>query len=206
MEKTWINNIKTLFGLFIAMNLCGIGVGLFVQANLGSDTITVLEEGISIALNISIGSAANLYNIILLILALILARKEIGWTTFAYGLFVGTFIDFYNNLFIPFNIQEMSIIIRFMFIIIGQICIIITFALLIIYRKGMNQLDAICMGLENLMHISYKKTRTMCDILFIVVGYFLGGTIGIGSLLSMLTTGYGIDLCLKIMNNFRVKE
>ena len=62
MEKTWIKFIKACIALFIAMNLCGIGVGLFVQANLGSDTITVLEEGMSKSLNISIGNAASIFN------------------------------------------------------------------------------------------------------------------------------------------------
>ena len=203
MEKTWIKFIKACIALFIAMNLCGIGVGLFVQANLGSDTITVLEEGMSKSLNISIGNAASIFNGITLILALIIARKEIGWTTIVYGIFIGSFIDFYNNLMISFNIQELNLLIRFLCILVGQFCIVLTFTLLIQNRSGMNQLDAISIGLERICHIPYKKIRTLFDVVFIVVGYLLGGIIGIGSILSMLTTGYGIDLCLRVMNTNR---
>ena len=104
---------------------------------------------------------------------------------------------------ISFNIQELNLLIRFLCILVGQFCIVLTFALLIQYRSGMNQLDAISIGLERICHIPYKKIRTLFDVVFIVVGYLLGGIIGIGSILSMLTTGYGIDLCLRVMNTNR---
>lgn len=66
--------IKSCIGLFASMNLCGIGVGLFVQANLGSDTITVLEEGMSIVFHVSLGKAASIYNVIGLTTAFLIAK------------------------------------------------------------------------------------------------------------------------------------
>lgn len=192
--------IKTCIALMVALLLCGIGVALFVQANLGGDTITVIQEGLSETLNISLGSASRIYNIFFLITALLIAREHVGWTTIVNGLLVGYSIDFFNGLLMPLNIYDMNLFIRMICIIIGQIMLIITFSILIKYRNGMNQLDATSYGIEKYTHISYKIIRTGFDILFIVVGWSMGGTVGIGSLFTMATTGYGIDICLKIMN------
>lgn len=191
--------IKTCIALFIAMNLCGIGVAIFVQANLGSDTITVIEEGISKTFLISLGNASRLFNIFFLIIALFIAREYIGWCTIAYGLLVGSFIDFYDQLLLSYHIAEMNVFIRILLIIIGQLFIVLTFAILIKYRNGMNQIDAVSYGLEKYTSISYKTIRTGFDVLFIVAGWLLGGVVGIGSIFTMLTTGIGIDMCLKIL-------
>lgn len=191
--------LTSLFALFIAVNLCGMGVGLYVQANLGSDTLTVIQEGMSKTFHISLGNASRVFNLFYLALALIMARKHIGWCTIVYGLVVGSFIDLYNGLLIPYQIAEASLWLRVLCILLGQLFLIITFSLLIKYRSGMNQLDAVCYGLENYLPIPYKQIRTSFDVLFIVVGYFMGGVVGVGSLFAMFTTGYGIDICLKIL-------
>lgn len=193
------NFLSALLALIVAVNLCGLGVGLFVQANLGSDTLTVIQEGMSKTFHISLGNASRLFNIFFLSISLIIARKYIGWCTIVYGLVVGSFIDLYNGFLIPFHIASMSLWIRVLCIIIGQLLLIVTYSLLIKYRSGMNQLDAVCYGLERYLPFTFKHIRTFFDILFIVVGYFMGGVVGVGSLFAMITTGYGIDICLKIM-------
>ncbi|MGN1343651.1 MAG: YitT family protein [Traorella sp.] len=199
MRKTF----KTIVALLIAVNLCGIGVSLFLHAQLGSDSFTLLQEGMMVSLNISIGTAALLFVLITIALALLIARKYIGWTTIVYGLIVGIFIDFYYVIFSYLNIEAMPFFIRLIWILIGQGCFILTFSLLIHYGKGMNQVDAISYALEKKTSISYKKIRTGIDILFIIIGVLFGGKFGVGSLIAMSTTGFGIDQCLRIFNRNR---
>ena len=194
--------IKTLLVLFIAINLCGIGVGLFIQAGLGSDSITILQEGLSHSLNISIGDSARIFVFVSIILGLLISRKDIGWVTIVYGLTVSFPIDFYNQIFVSLNLANMSLGIRILSIVIGQLCFVITYSLLIKVRSGMNQIDAIAYGIVRKSKLEFKIVRTGMDILFIIIGVLLGGTFGIGSLLTMLTTGIGIDACLKIMNKW----
>ena len=64
----------------------------------------------------------------------------------------------------------------------------------------MTHVDAVAYGLEKIIHIPFKVIRTGLDVLFIVVGWLLGGTIGIGSIFTMLITGIGIDVFLKIIS------
>ena len=191
---------KTIFVLLIAINLCGIGVGLFIQAGLGSDSLTILQEGMSVFFHISIGTSARIFVVVSILLGLLISRKDIGWVTIAYGLLVSFPIDFYNQLFVNLGISNMSLFIRILCVLIGQLCFIITFSLLIKVRSGMNQIDAIAYGIVRKTKISYKFVRTGMDVLFFIIGVLLGGTFGIGSIFAMLTTGIGIDTCLKIMN------
>jgi len=198
--KTKKDFLKKCIALLLAVNLCGIGVALFIQANLGSDSITVIQEGISIKFGISLGSSSRLFNVLFLAVALLIAHEHIGWCTIAYALNVGSFIDIYNSLIASLAIGDRGVIIKSISVLLGQLCLIATYAILIKYREGMNQLDAISYGIEKYTKISYKHIRTTFDVAFIIIGGYLGGCIGIGSLFSMATTGYGVDMLLRAVD------
>ena len=193
--------LKTCFALFIAIQFCGLRVALFLNANLGSDSFTLLQEGMGYAMNMTIGEASRWFLVITLSIALLINRKAIGWTTIAYGLLIGYSMDFYNGLIGTLHIPEMHLFIRLITVILGQMFFILQFVVLIQYCKGMNQVDDIAYGLENHFKIPYKYARTSIDVTFIVVGFLLNGVVGIGTLLAMFTTGIGIDFCLKRLNS-----
>lgn len=44
----------------------GVGVGLILNANIGSDTVTVFQDGLHCQLHISYGQASRLYNLVLI--------------------------------------------------------------------------------------------------------------------------------------------
>lgn len=191
--------VQTVLAIASAILLTGLGVALFVHANLGSDTITVFVDGLYRTLNVSYGTASRIYNIIMLIIALIVSFKNIGWATIIYALTVGFAMDFFEVLLAPLNIVNMNILIRLIVACLGQICFGLTYALLIKYRKGMNQVDAIAYAIVNKTNIPFKWIRTGADVVLLVIGWLLGGVIGIGSVIAMSTTGILIDFFLKIL-------
>ena len=86
-----------------------------------------------------------------------------------YALTVGFAMDFYNALILNMHISQMSILIRIIVVVVlGQLCFILTYVLLIFYREGMNELDAIAYGIE-------KRTKrcisTFVQLRNIVIGY-----------------------------------
>ena len=100
--------VQTVLAIASAILLTGLGVALFVHANLGSDTITVFIDGLHRILNVSYGTASRIYNIIMLIIALIVSFKNIGWATIIYALTVGFAMDFFEVLLTPLNIENMN--------------------------------------------------------------------------------------------------
>lgn len=206
MEKILINqssSLKTWIALFLSINLTGIGVALFVQANLGSDTITVFIDGFKNVLGMSLGASSRVYNLIALVIAILLSRKDIGWCTVVYAIFVGYSMDFYNALIVDLDIMHMNMIIRLFVVVLGQLSLGLSYALLIIYRKGMNQMDAISYGIVNRCNLSYSAVRTMLNIVLLLAGWLMGGVVGIGSIIAMATTGYLVDYILNIFNKKR---
>ena len=161
--------VQTVLAIASAILLTGLGVALFVHANLGSDTITVFIDGLHRILNVSYGTASRIYNAIMLIIALIVSFKNIGWATIIYALTVGFAMDFFEVLLAPLNIVNM------------------------------NQVDAIAYAIVNKTNIPFKWIRTGADVVLLVIGWLLGGVIGIGSVIAMSTTGILIDFFLKIL-------
>lgn len=184
-------------GLFIAIQLSAIAIVLFVEVNLGSDTITVFEDGLSQSIGCTLGQASILYNLIVLPIALLMNYKNIGWSTFLYSLCVGYFIDFYQNIFLIMNFQMYSFIIRLMIVIIAQCCFVTAYALLIALKNGMSITDAFVSGIAQKTHIEYKYLRTLIDAVTLCIGFLLGGTVGIGSIITMLTTGTFVHIIVR---------
>lgn len=191
--------LKTCFALFVAINFTGMAVAIFIYANLGSDTITVFIDGLARTLNISLGSASRIYNIVMILIALAVARKDIGWCTIVYAFTVGFAMDFYEDVFMVFHIMDANILMKFMWIFIAQFLYGVTYALLIKYRSGMNQVDAITYYICNKFHLKYVIGRTFMDVILLVLGWIMGGVVGIGSVIAMTTTGLFVDFVLKFI-------
>lgn len=189
-----VKKYKSIFGLFFAIQLSSLAIVLFIKANLGSDTITVFEEGLSKSLGCTLGQASIIYNLMILPIALLLNYKNIGFSTFLYSLFVGFFIDFYEMALLNFEIQ--SILVRMFCVLIAQCLFAISYALLILLRKGMSFTDACVNGMAEKFHIDYKYMRTMWDFLTLTTGFLLGGTVGLGSILTMFLTGMSVHIAI----------
>lgn len=180
-------------GVFI-----GSGVAFILEANIGSDTITVFQDGLHNLLNISYGQASRLYNIVLLAVAIFFSRKNIGFGTIVSAFVTGYIIDFVLmalcSLF-SFN----SMIFNFILFIFGMILYCFGLAVLIVSNAGMNALDAIIYQLCAIFHYDYKKIRLLVDSLLTLFGISLGGIFGFGTIASILLTGTLVDLLCNTM-------
>lgn len=197
--------VKKIVGLLVAVCLTGFGVAMFISVNLGSDTITVFIDGIHSALGLGYGAASRVYNVLMLLIAFLVARKRIGWITVVFALLVGFAMDFFLDVLGPLEIAEASLMVRFGCIFIAQIAFGFAYALLIILKGGMNQIDAVAYFICDKLNIKYVYVRTALDVVNLVIGFALGGIIGIGSIIAMATTGIFVNTSLKIMK-YRDKE
>lgn len=191
--------IKSYAMIFAAVILTGLGADLFVYAGLGSDTITVFIDGLHKTFNISLGTGSRIYNLLIIIIALICSRKNIGLGTIIYCFTTGFAMDFFSLLLVPLNIGEANIVIRLICVLIDQILLCLAYALLIKYRMGMGPLDAVSYAVVEKTKISFRYIRTIADIVLLIAGYLLGGVVGIGSIIAMFTTGYCTDYILKFI-------
>lgn len=197
-----MKNIKTIIQVLIALLasaiFCAICVNLCIYADIGSDSITVFEDGLHHVLPITLGTASYIYNASVIIIGLIIARKNIGWTTIAFALIEGSTIDLMDLWMRPLLGNPSSYILKWVYVFIAIIALAISIALLVLYRNGMDGLDAICFAISEHFHLPYRLIRTISDGLLIVTGYLMGGTVGLGSIPAVLLTGTVTDFILKI--------
>ena len=191
--------LKRYFFIFVAVNLIGIAVALILESGLGCDPIGLLCDGISKFFSIQFGIASFYYNIGIIGLALLLAKKNLGMGTVSYGLLSGFFIDFYRMIFINLGIAEMGIAVLILAFVVGEICMSLAFAILMQLDLGMTALDAVLVKTKEKLNIPYSYVKIVTDILLVLTGTMLGGTFGVGTIISALVTGILVERLGKII-------
>ncbi len=184
-----MKTIKKIIGIFAVMNGVGLGVAVFLQTHLGSDPIGILCEGVHKSLNIQFGHASLLYNFLLIGLAFVCAKKNLGIGSIAYALLSGYFIEFYSWILSASQLASWVFTIRLLVFILGLFVFTMSLAVLIRFEFGMNALDALLYQLSTQIKIPYVVLRLLVDYLYVLVGYQLGGIFGIGSVICVLTSG-----------------
>ncbi len=182
-------NLKTFGLLLIALTLCGFAVTIFLQANLGTDTVTIFVDGISKTIGTSYGTAALYFNLIIVLLGYLLSPKDMGIVGIVYSLLVGYVIDGFMLLLGPINISNFHLVTRLIMIVSAQLLLALSYSILIIVKLGMNPLDAMAYGLAKKLKTDYKVTRVCMDVFMFSIGWYLGGVAGFGTIFAVLTTG-----------------
>lgn len=193
------NTVKKCLLVFCVMNLVGIAVALFLASGLGSDSIGLLCDGIRHVLPVSFGNASLLYNLLIIVVAFIVAKENLGLGTVVYALVSGYFIDFYGYVIELLKVNENIMAVRILSFIIEQCCLSLGLAILIQLKLGMNALDAVLYKIQEKSKLPYAGLRTGCDISYVILGTLMGGTFGIGTICSVLLTGTMVSKIIKVI-------
>lgn len=193
------NTVKKCLLVFCVMNFVGIAVALFLASGLGSDSIGLLCDGIRHVLPVSFGNASLLYNLLIIVVAFIVAKENLGLGTVVYALVSGYFIDFYGYVIELLKVNENIMAVRILSFIIGQCCLSLGLAILIQLKLGMNALDAVLYKIQEKSKLPYAGLRTGCDISYVILGTLMGGTFGIGTICSVLLTGTMVSKIIKVI-------
>lgn len=196
----YMNKLKRAIYLFLGIGFVALGINLFLQSELGSDPLTVLQQGMHLVFGISVGQASLTYNIAILLVAVLFAKKGLGIGTVAYILLLGSFIDIFALLFDLLWVLPHTLPLRLAAVVLGQVSVSLGYALVIHAKLGTSGLDAVLLEMERRMHISYRVLRTIADVIFALAGALMGGVIGIGTALSMLTNGFMVSFFRRMLS------
>lgn len=218
--KKGINLIKRVILFFIGMSIIQLGVALFLRTNIGSDTFTVFTQGLSETLNktsLSSNAVVNMIsgnkgvtpgvaNMIILIFMfcaiLFIERKRINIGTLICVIGVGPIIDLGVKIISYFPVESYNIFIRMLLVVFGCFIIAVGFSILSAANIGVAPNDIIPFIIVDKTKIEYRWVRIALDAAFLIGGYFLGGKVGIGTVLSMLAIGPFIQMCLPTGEKF----
>ncbi len=196
--------IKSFLAVVCASFFMASGICFELFAALGGDSITVVEEGLSKTLGVRVGTASLLFSVFVILLMYLFARRYLGWTTIANGLLLGNFINLVEPVLGPIFTSDV-LFYRYLVLLASVILISIACVILICFKSGMNSFDGLAMAMADKTGFQYRYLRIAIDGIMILGGYLLGGTVGIGTIISMALTGPTIDFLNRMVDIIRNK-
>ena len=192
--------ISTFFFLCFGLTLFGLGEGLLIVSLSGASPWSVLAQGISLNVNYSIGVITFIISVIVLIMWIPLKQKP-GMGTILNALIIAGMIDLCIN-FVP---SPESYISQIILAVVAVLIVGIGGGIYLVANLGPGPRDGLMIGLQKVSNLPIASVRAFIEISVVSVGWYLGGTVGIGTLLFAFGIGPAVALGLylvdKIFNN-----
>lgn len=176
---------RRLFQLVGGLSLYGFSMALMLRASLGLDPWDVLHQGIAPTLGLSFGMTVNVLGLLVLLLWIPL-RQRPGIGTVANIVVIGTVVDV-SLLVLP--IPE-GYPLRFLCLAGGIVLNGIAGGAYIGAGLGPGPRDGLMTGLCRQTGWPVKVVRTAIEITVLAVGWLLGGTMGVGTVLYAMSIGW----------------
>lgn len=185
----------------IGISIMSLGISLTVSAKVwGVSPWDTFHLGLVNSLGLNFGQIVQLVGAAAIVLGAFLSvMPRLG--TILNMIFVGLLANFFLNLYPPDIFEEYSII-SFLVFVIGIVFSGIGTGLYITADVGIGPRDSIMIGLNRKFGIRIAHARTFLEITVVILGFFLAGPIGIGTVLFSLTIGYVVEKTIKIYKAF----
>ena len=190
-EKTYNFKPKfsTFFFLCLGLSLFGLGEGLLIVSLTGASPWSVLAQGISLNVNLSIGTITLLVSIGVLILWIPLGQK-LGMGTIFNALIIAVMID----LCINFAPTPSNYTYQLILAVVSVILVGIGGGIYLVSNLGAGPRDGLMIGLQKKTNLPIAVVRGTLEISVVTIGWYLGGTVGVGTLLF----AFGIGPCVAL--------
>lgn len=196
------NIISKIARLMVGYFLYGLGIVLTVNANQGLAPWSVFHQGLSLQLNITMGVATQVVGIVILVFDFIFGER-LGWGTIGNVIFIGTFIDMFmlnNWIPIPNNIA-----VSYGMMVVGMAVMALATYSYLSAQLGAGPRDGLMIAMTKRINLSIGLIRNLIEVVVLVAGYFMGGSVGLGTLVMAILFGRFIQLTFKLFK-FDVRQ
>lgn len=212
LQEMAVRVVLLLIGLWIAH----LGVTLFLQTNLGSDPFNVFVQGLFRAIpwpewaGMTHGRVHLLVSLLIMVVLLVVDRSYVGIGTVLCMALGGPIIDVYTLWLAPFLNETLPLAVRVPMLAVG--CVILAFGMTIVIRSqaGTGPNDLVAVVLSDKSGRPFGPVRIGVDLTFALVGFALGGVVGIGTIICAFLVGPAAQLffpvsekiCVCVLNQF----
>lgn len=182
-----------LVRLIVAVPLVGFAIACMINAGLGLSPFDVLFSGVAHATGLSYGTANIITSVcVITIAALLGCRPGIATVCLAFG--VGPSI----NATLPYLPSPHDIPTQVAWFVIGVVLLAVTAVVCIGVQLGVGPPEAMMLGLMN-KGMKLLPARVCYELVALAIGWSLGGTVGVGTLVFALTIGPSIKLVARCL-------
>ena len=186
---------SSLFFLVFGLILFGLGEGLLIVSFAGASPWSVLAQGISLNVNFSTGIITIFVSIGVLLLWLPLKQKP-GIGTILNAIIIGLMIDVCIN-FVP---TPENYINQVFLAITAVLTVGLGGGIYLVANLGAGPRDGLMVGLQKKTNLPIALVRGAIEITVMSVGWYLGGIVGLGTLLFAFGIGPCVALGLFLVN------
>lgn len=190
-DSMLVRYFKMLFGFF----LFAVAIVITINAKLGYSPWDVFHQGLANVLDIKIGTANILVGLIIVIIAWLKGQKP-GVGTIVNMFLIGSIMNILMDLDIIPTFS--NIYIRILSIFFALLIMGLASYLYIDAGFGAGPRDGLMLVLHEKTGKSIRLVRNSIEITALVVGYLLGGPVGIGTVLISVGVGYAVQFVFNI--------
>ena len=186
--------ISTFFFLCLGLTLFGLGEGLLIVSFAGASPWSVLAQGIALNINLSVGIITIFISLGVLILWIPLNQK-LGIGTILNAIIIGLMID----VCIKFVPTPENFIYQIILAIVAVLTVGLGGGIYLVANLGAGPRDGLMVGLQKKTNLPIATVRGSLEITVMSIGWYLGGTVGVGTLLFAFGIGPAVALGLFIV-------
>jgi len=186
--------ISTFFFLCFGLSLFGVGEGLLIVSFTGASPYSVLAQGISLYVDFSVGMITLFISIVVLILWIPLNQKP-GIGTILNALIIALMID----VCIKFVPTPENYILQLILAIVAVLTVGLGGGIYLVANLGPGPRDGLMIGLQKKTKLPIAAVRAFLEITVVSIGWYLGGTVGVGTLLFAFGIGPAVALSLFVV-------
>ena len=186
---------STSFFLIFGLTIFGFGEGLLILSTTGNSPWSVLAEGISNISNLSIGASTFLISVTVLFFWIFLKQKP-GLGTIFNIIIISVMIDVTLYFFDP----PQSILFKYILAIFSVILVGLGSGIYLVANLGPGPRDGLMTGLTKITSLPIALVRACLEISVVIAGWYLGGTVGVGTLIFAFGIGPCVALGLFLVN------
>jgi len=186
--------LSTFFFLCFGLSLFGIGEGLLLVSYTGASPWSVLAQGISLKINYSIGVITFSISIFVISLWIFLKQKP-GIGTILNALIIAVMID----LSLKYISTPESFILKIILALFAVMLVGIGSGIYLVANLGPGPRDGLMTGLQKKTNLPIATVRVFLEVTVVSIGWYLGGTVGIGTLLFAFGIGPAVAFSLYIV-------
>ena len=197
-NSNWSFSPKIFFILIFGLALFGVGEALLIQSTIGNSPWSVFAQGLSLQTTLSIGQSTALTSLAVLALWIPLKQKP-GFGTLANIAVISIFIQLGVD-HIP--IVNSNFPLQMLYVIVGIGLVGFGSALYITCGLGPGPRDGLMTSLHRNTGIRISRVRLSIEVIVLLAGMALGGSVGFGTAMFALFIGNSIATNLNLVTKF----
>ncbi|MGM9604206.1 MAG: YitT family protein [Faecousia sp.] len=190
--QTWLTRVILLL---VGLTIAHFGVTLFLLANLGSDPFNVLIQGLHrLAAGagfqvLTHGTVHIAVSLLIILVLFVVDRSYVRIGTFLCMLLGGPIIDLFSFALGGVVNEASPMAARVIAVVLG--CGVLAFGMTIVIKSqaGTGPNDLVAVVLSDKKGWPFGPVRIGVDVFFALVGFLLGGVVGVGTLICMAVVG-----------------